>query len=57
MSFPLVTPKLYERFEPEWAETILASITLLFIPVPFLFWKYGPWLRSKSKFQARFLNS
>ncbi|KAG0123796.1 major facilitator superfamily domain-containing protein [Tuber indicum] len=54
-SFPLVTPKLYEKFEPEWAETILASITLLFIPVPFLFWRYGPWLRSKSKFQPRFL--
>ncbi|RPB01903.1 MFS general substrate transporter [Choiromyces venosus 120613-1] len=55
MSFPLVTPKLYGRFAPEWAETILAFITLLFIPVPFLFWKYGPWLRSKSKFQSKFL--
>ncbi|KAG0638517.1 major facilitator superfamily domain-containing protein [Tuber brumale] len=55
MSFPLVTPKLYERFGPEWVETILASITLLFIRVPFLFWRYGSLLRSKSKFQSRFL--
>lgn len=33
-----------------WACTVIGAISLLFIPCPFLFYKYGPKLREKSSF-------
>lgn len=30
--------------------TILACLSALLVPVPYVFYKYGPWIRSKSKY-------
>jgi hypothetical protein len=33
-----------------WAATLLGGIALLLAPMPFLFYKYGPGIRTKSSF-------
>ena len=33
-----------------WASTLIGLIALLLMPSPFLFYKYGPWLRSRSTY-------
>lgn len=33
--------------------TILACVSALLAPLPYLFYTYGPWVRSKSKYAVR----
>ena len=40
----------YKNMGVHWTLTILGVISLLLVPVPYLFYKYGPWIRSKSKY-------
>ncbi|KAF8320462.1 MFS general substrate transporter [Clavulina sp. PMI_390] len=48
--FPLFAPTMYHRLNPRWATTLLGFIALLMVPIPVLFIRYGPYLRSKSRF-------
>lgn len=47
---PLAAPKMYEALGTPWATSLLGFLTLLLIPAPFLFYRYGDHLRSTSKF-------
>ncbi|KAF8329530.1 major facilitator superfamily domain-containing protein [Cantharellus anzutake] len=49
-SFPLFARQMLEKLHPRWTSTLLGCISLLFVPVPVLFIKYGPVLRAKSKY-------
>ena len=40
----------YENLGVHYTLTILGCISALLVPVPYVFFKYGPWIRSKSKF-------
>lgn len=52
-SFPLFAPYMYDRLGYGWGNSLIALIaTLLGLPAPFLLWKYGPWLRVKSRYAA-----
>lgn len=51
--FPLFTPTMYEDLTPEWAGTLLGCILCLFAPIPFLFYKFGPAIRRRSKFTTK----
>ncbi|KAF3762959.1 putative MFS transporter [Cryphonectria parasitica EP155] len=42
---PLAAPALYDNLGLGWGNSVLAFITLAFVPVPFLFYKWGEWLR------------
>jgi hypothetical protein len=44
---PLAAPPLYARLGYGWGNSLLAFLTLLFLPVPWLFYRYGKMLRSK----------
>lgn len=33
-----------------WGNTLLALVATIFLSAPYLFYKYGPWIRSKSRF-------
>ncbi|KAI1814524.1 MFS general substrate transporter [Poronia punctata] len=46
----LFTAQMYDRLGYQWASTLLAGISLLCCGIPFLFWKYGARIRSKSKY-------
>lgn len=48
--FPLFTVQMYERLHIDWATTLFAFIALAMVPVLFVFEKYGPKLRAKSKY-------
>ncbi|TFK83428.1 MFS polyamine transporter [Polyporus arcularius HHB13444] len=49
-AFPLFTVQMFERLGINWACTLLGCCCLILAPSPFLFYKYGTWIRSKSKF-------
>lgn len=40
----------YENLGVAYTLTILGCITAALVPVPYLFYKYGHWIRSKSKY-------
>jgi sugar phosphate permease len=44
---PLAGPPLYSRLDLGWGNSVLAFIGLAFVPVPFLFYKYGETLRMR----------
>ncbi|PSR88897.1 hypothetical protein PHLCEN_2v5046 [Hermanssonia centrifuga] len=50
--FPLISPAMYSRLGDEWATTVFAFLSLACTPLPFLFFRYGPLIRSKSKFAS-----
>ncbi|CAG7916285.1 unnamed protein product [Penicillium olsonii] len=49
-SFPLFSRQLFENLGIQWGGTLLGTLALLMIPIPFLFMKYGAYLRGKSKY-------
>ncbi|KAI0646818.1 MFS general substrate transporter [Trametes meyenii] len=48
--FPLISPALYGNLGDAWACSVFAFLALACMPVPFLFYRYGSWVRSKSKY-------
>lgn len=48
-TLPLAGPKMYSALTPQWAGTLLGLIEVAMIPIPFVFWKYGAKIRSKSR--------
>jgi MFS transporter, DHA1 family, multidrug resistance protein len=49
-AFPLFTNQLFHNLGIQWGATLLGCIALLLAPLPFVFYKYGAWVRTKSKF-------
>lgn len=46
----LFTEQMYDRLNDQWASTLLAFISLACCLIPFLFWKFGARIRSRSKY-------
>jgi hypothetical protein len=44
---PLAGQPMYERLGLGWGNSVLGFIALVFIPVPWLFFKYGEALRTR----------
>lgn len=44
---PLAAPSLYAHLDMGWGNSVLAFITIGFIPIPFWFYWKGEWLREK----------
>ncbi|KAF8638639.1 hypothetical protein AX17_002064 [Amanita inopinata Kibby_2008] len=49
-AFPLFVVQMFTRLGINWALTIFGLISLVFLPSPYLFYKYGPRIRAKSRF-------
>jgi multidrug resistance protein len=49
-AFPLFTTQMFVNLGINWAATLLGGTALLLAPMPFLFYKYGARIRSKSSF-------
>ncbi|KAG5652152.1 hypothetical protein H0H81_006136 [Sphagnurus paluster] len=49
-AFPLFTTQMFHNLGINWASTLIALIALVLAPSPFFFYRYGPRIRSKSKF-------
>lgn len=50
--FPLFTYQMYEKLGVGWATSLLAFISLAMLPIPWLFYKYGPKIRAKSSYDT-----
>ncbi|KAG7660816.1 uncharacterized protein J8A68_005633 [[Candida] subhashii] len=48
--FPLFGMQMYEKMGIHWATSLLAFFAIVLIPIPFLFFKYGEYLRSRSSY-------
>lgn len=47
-TLPLAGPALYKTLGPNWAGMLLGLLEAAFIPIPFIFYKYGHRIREKS---------
>ncbi|KAJ7905248.1 MFS general substrate transporter [Mycena olivaceomarginata] len=45
---PQVVPVMFSRLGDEAAMSVFGALGLICTPIPFLFWRYGQWIRSKS---------
>ena len=52
-AFPLFTTYMYHGLGTNWAASIPAFLALACAPFPFIFYKYGPAIRSRCKFAAQ----
>ncbi|KZS99303.1 MFS general substrate transporter [Sistotremastrum niveocremeum HHB9708] len=48
--FPFFTTPMYKALGDQWATSVFAFASILCMPMPFLFYRHGPWLRSKSPY-------
>jgi hypothetical protein len=51
--FPLFARQMYVRMGTPWATTTLALTTVALAPVPWVLWRWGGWLRARSRFHLR----
>ncbi|KAJ5335744.1 uncharacterized protein N7506_005680 [Penicillium brevicompactum] len=52
-AFPLFTTYMYESLGIHWASSIPAFLALFCVPFPFLFYKFGPAIRTRCRFAAQ----
>lgn len=48
--FPLFGTQMYEGMGYQWASTLIAFLTLVMAPFPWIFFKYGKRIRAKSRY-------
>ncbi|KAH9968846.1 major facilitator superfamily domain-containing protein [Russula dissimulans] len=48
--FPLFARQMFESLNPRWASTVIGLVAAAMIPIPIVLQRYGPYLRSRSKF-------
>lgn len=50
--FPLFTLQMYKRLGIDWATSLLAFITVLLMPIPWVLFKYGKAIRARSQYDT-----
>lgn len=55
--FPLFSRQMYEQLGTAWATSLLGFLAAAMAPLTFVFYRYGPWLRSRSKFHLATVDS
>lgn len=49
-AFPLFGNQMYKKLGYQWASTLLAFLLVIMMPFPYIFFRYGKKIRSKSRF-------
>lgn len=52
-AFPLFTTYMYNGIGIHWASSIPAFLSVLCVPMPFIFYRYGPAIRARCKYSAQ----
>lgn len=47
---PLFTQFMFDALGPGGAGSLIGGIAVILAPVPFIFWRYGKYIRQQSKF-------
>lgn len=50
--FPLFVAPMFHRLGVPWASSVLGFVAVALIPIPYLFYIYGPGIRNRGKFTA-----
>lgn len=50
--FPLFVTPMFHKLGIPWASSLLGFIAIVLLPIPYLFYIYGPRIRMKGKFTA-----
>lgn len=51
-AFPLFAEPMYENLGIHWASSLIAFLALACVPLPFVFYKYGPAIRTRCRYSA-----
>jgi len=51
--FPLFAGAMYKNLGVPWASSTLAFLSVAFIPIPFVLYKFGERLRKSSKYARK----
>ncbi|KAK4539456.1 hypothetical protein LTR36_010933 [Oleoguttula mirabilis] len=51
-AFPLFTFQMYSKLGIGWATSLLGFISVVMLPIPWIFFKYGSAIRAKSKYET-----
>ena len=54
--FPLFVHPMFRNLGVPWASSLLGFISVAMIPIPFLFYIYGPRIRKRGKFTAEVMS-
>ncbi|MCJ1285854.1 hypothetical protein MMC26_005196 [Xylographa opegraphella] len=52
LAFPLFVDPMYSKLGIPWATSVFGFFAILLIPIPYLFYIYGPKIRSRGKYSA-----
>lgn len=55
-AFPIFSPLMFRGMGIQWAGLLVGCVGLLLTPVPFIFYKWGELLRSKSKYGVNLMD-
>ena len=50
--FPLVAGPMYDRLGIHWASSLIAFLAVACVPLPFIFYRYGPAIRTRCRYSA-----
>ncbi|KAK4446697.1 MFS general substrate transporter [Podospora aff. communis PSN243] len=56
-ALPLATPAMFKNLGIGWASTVLAIISVAMLPIPWILFRYGPRIRSRSRFETTLFDS
>jgi hypothetical protein len=48
--FPLFTFQMFQNLGIQWAASLLGFVCVALLPIPFVFFKYGPVIRRRSNY-------
>lgn len=55
--FPLFATQMYDNLDPEWASSLLAFLSIVMIPIPWIWFIWGEKLRMRSPWAREHFNS
>jgi len=50
--FPLFVNPMFHHLGIDWASSLLGFVAVLMVPIPYLFYLYGPRIRKRGKFTS-----
>ena len=48
-SVPMFVVQMYNGLGPRWASSLLGFVSIVMLPIPFVFWKWGAQIRAASR--------
>ena len=50
-AFPLFTVQMYNKLGVDWAASLLGFISVAMLPIPWILYRWGPFLRRRSAYE------